>query len=297
MRHFIRSIYITLAALILIGGSQYLYAWTAPTSGAPNNNTPAPLHVGSGIQNKTGGIGLGGLLASSSAVFTGGVKITTGQPGLGKVLVSDDAGNASWKSFSEIIVATKNKIKLDTCPAGSAKMTLSGRTFCGYERTTGGVGYCDPFGQEYDTQVACWDIGHGRNHGINAYPQGCQAWEGDENYGGQGALFYCEKKSYTPKTSEDCTLTGAVLGSISEPAFSSSPILTCAVYTPYTYYFCEPNGYNWLGNKTTYDTGTLSGTTCLVTTWIGSRTYPATLGHATTTVCGPGWIEYKGTCI
>lgn len=295
MRHIINSLYITFGAVLLLGGAHYASAWTAPISAAPNNNSSAPLNISATNQSKLGNIGLGGLLVSGNSIFSNGVKITSGSPGLGKVLVSDDEGNASWKTFSEIIEQIKVQKVLDVCPTGSAKMTIAGKTFCGYERTTGGVGYCDKFGQEYDKQVACYDIGHGRNHGINAYPQGCQAWEGDENYGGQGALFYCEKKKYTPKTAEDCTASGAALGSINEPLFSTNPIVTCGIYSPYTFYYCEKHESDFLGKIMGRSTATLSGTSCKA--FLASKTYPATLGHATTTSCPSGWVDYMGTCI
>lgn len=337
MKQFLQGLKIFVAIIVLFGGMQYIYAWSAPASSAPGGNSVAPLNVSVLDQIKNGSLGLGGLVNSGNTLFTAGVKITSGSPGLGKVLVSDAEGNARWSSVSDILSATSTIA--GGCPAGSELMTITGvnREFCGYSRTTGSTAYCDAFGSEYDKNLGCWDIGHGNNHGIQSFASGCTAWEGAENYGGQGALFYCEKQRYVPKTAASCTAANTTVGAISAPsgapaisvgtsvatagtindtALSPNPITTCQLQTPYTYYQCDSRYYTGYQPPAFYAAGSLIGEACYVG-YSGNtiskygktfgpykygensvaHTYPATLVHATSTSCPTGWIDYAGTCI
>ena len=62
-------------ALILSIGVSYVYAWTGPTATAPNNNTSAPINVGTVSQVKSGGLGVTAFTADSIAL--NGNTITT----------------------------------------------------------------------------------------------------------------------------------------------------------------------------------------------------------------------------
>ncbi len=97
-----------LVALTFVLGT-ITYAWTgAPEGTPPANNVDAPVNVGVVTQLKSGALGIDGLFRSyGSAIFDGGVKIST-DSGLGKILTSDAAGNASWTSTSSLGISGGN---------------------------------------------------------------------------------------------------------------------------------------------------------------------------------------------
>lgn len=64
---------------------QFTQAWSNPAGAPPTGNVPGPLTTADGDQRKTGSLTLGGL------------SLTDGTQGDGKVLVSDPAGNATWE--------------------------------------------------------------------------------------------------------------------------------------------------------------------------------------------------------
>jgi hypothetical protein len=91
------TIAVTLAFVFAIGLSVVNADWTAPISTAPtcttgNPGCDAPINVSSVSQIKNGGLSVLGLLVQ------GGLQITSGSPGLYKVLTSDAAGNATWQA-------------------------------------------------------------------------------------------------------------------------------------------------------------------------------------------------------
>ncbi len=273
-------------ALFLFLSATLVYAWTAPTGTPPSENSAGPLDVGSVNQLKNGTLGTGGLLVQGDTSLQDKTQITGGNPGLGKVLVSDASGNASWMDY---VQARKNADRL-RCPDGSSKISLNGRTFCGYWKSIPQMTvYCDPFGQTHDPLVACYDTGIGQNHGVQPFANGCTAWEGDRNYGAGAGKMYCEKLAYYPHSASDCTAKGAVLGTIKDGTLSLDPIVTCNIPTPYSYMGCtsgfpyaggcwKPNGFYALG------------------AWFPALT-AADLIQGVNNVCMPGWINYIGNCI
>lgn len=274
--------------LSFLGIASLLYAWVPPTQVAPMGNTVPPIHASSSNQIKNAAIAVGGLGVLGDAVFNKGIQIKSGNPGPGKVLTSDEKGNVRWEDYS-VVKRIARKYK---CPRGSSLMTLDGKTFCGYKKTTDYVGtrnpvaYCDTFGKSYDSLVDCFDLGHGRNHGVNKFWNGCQAWEGEKNYGGERGLLICEKSIYIPKTAADCTNRTAVLGTLNDTTVSPNPIVTCNIYKPYTYQGCA--------------VGTQYGNYCVRTANKGDVRNPIsglqTL-NATSTICPEGWMKYLNDCI
>ena len=123
----------------LIVGISYLEAWTAPTGNPPNNNTDAPLNVGSLGQIKMGPLTVNGggynyglsvpfgavLIGTStipSSLSGSKIAIVDGSQGDGKVLVSNSQGVATWKATSTLgITGGGTSIILTpiTCPSGS----------------------------------------------------------------------------------------------------------------------------------------------------------------------------------
>lgn len=264
-----------------------VFAWSEPTGIAPNNNSAIPLNISNTSQIKNGTLGLNGLLVVGSTSLQDKIQIKGGNPGAGKVLVSDAEGNASWQNY---VQARKNADKL-RCPAGSSKINLNGRTFCGYWKTLGQeTKYCDVFGKSYDAMVACYDKGVGRNHGVTPFAHGCTAWEGERNYGGGGGKMYCEKLVYTPKDPSDCTDPKAIRGILNDTTLSSDPITTCNVQTPYTYKGCT-NGFQSFGMCIYY-------TTPAQFLFGGGQRYGALEDiWATSTTCMAGWTKYLDNCI
>lgn len=49
-----QSLFTIIICLILLGGINYVMAWTAPSASPPDNNVDAPINVGSTAQTKTG---------------------------------------------------------------------------------------------------------------------------------------------------------------------------------------------------------------------------------------------------
>jgi hypothetical protein len=283
-----KGILLGLCAVVLFGFAANSDAWIAPTRQAPDGNTMPPVNSSPLMQDKEGSMSLGSLSVFGDSVFTSGIKITEGNPGIGKVLMSDEEGIVRWETYEN----AKKIAKKYKCPEGSSLLTLEDRTFCAYSKWTSGYGYCDKFGQSFDPMIECWDVGHGRNHGVSPYWNGCYAWEGPKNYGGQGAKFFCEKQVYVEKKPSDCTDEKAVLGTINEPLFSSEPITTCSILTPYTYKGCLQ--------------GVLHEGLCMPMRipikWLwfsglaGSVTSPVDI-NATSTTCPVGWTRYLDICI
>jgi hypothetical protein len=270
--------------LFLFLSASLVYAWTAPTATPPGSNSAGPLNISDASQIKNGTLGIGGLLVNGSSSLQDKIQIAGGNPGVNKVLVSDAAGNARWMDY---LLARKNADRF-RCPNGSSRISLNGKTFCGYIKTTSGQ--CDAFGKTYDSMVACYDKGIGRNHGITPTATGCYGWEGRHNNGGPGVKFYCEKLAYNPHSPSDCTDSRAVKGTLSDTSLSPTTINTCNIPTPYTYQGCT--------------TGTQVGNGCLKTEaqnmWGGFGGWGISgfdTIHATSTSCMPGWSKYINDCI
>lgn len=277
-----QGVLLGLCAVLLFGLASISGAWTAETQTAPAGNTKPPINSATSTQDKIGSISLGSLGVFGDSSFTRGIKITTGNPGVGKVLMSDESGVVRWETYAN----AKRIAKKYKCPKGSSLLTLENKTFCAYSRITGGYGYCDKFGQSYDPMVQCWDIGHGRNHGVSPYWNGCLAWEGEKNYGGQGAKFFCEKQIYIEKLASECTDRKAVVGTINDVSLSPNPITTCNILTPYTYKGCVE--------------GRAVGNYCIPTSGksFGTRSIGTLVDiQATSTTCPAGWMKYIDNCI
>jgi len=92
----------TLLIGVLVGASTLSViaqssGWVAPTATPPGGNVPAPINVGSILQEK-----VGGLWIKSGLAVDGNLIIATGSPVTGKVLTAvDNTGLATWKN-SEI---------------------------------------------------------------------------------------------------------------------------------------------------------------------------------------------------
>ncbi len=134
-----------LVALTFVLGT-ITYAWTgAPEGTPPANNVDAPVNVGVATQLKSGALGIDGLFRSyGSAIFDGGVKISTGS-GLGKILTSDAAGNASWTSTSSLGISGVGDVTSITggaCEVGQVVQSISatGTVTCGVD-AGGGTGF------------------------------------------------------------------------------------------------------------------------------------------------------------
>ncbi|MCF7865724.1 MAG: hypothetical protein K9M11_04445 [Candidatus Pacebacteria bacterium] len=261
-----------------------VYAWSEPTGTAPDNNSAAPLNISNVSQIKNGTLGVGGLLVTGSTSLQDKVQITGGNPGAGKVLVSDADGNASWQDY---VQARKNATRLQ-CPNGSSRINLNGKTFCGYWKTVSG--YCDAFGKSYDPLVACYDKGIGRNHGVSPFEFGCTSWEGPRNNGGPGLKFYCEKLAYNPKDASECTDPKAVVGILNDSTLSATTITTCNISTPYTYKGCA--------DGTAFGSYCYGGTNTTTTFGVFTVPYaPMKDLWATSTKCMAGWTKYINDCI
>jgi len=91
--------FIIIGILVLLGFAGQLSAWTPPVSSPIGGNTLPPINIGNGDQRKNGGLGLGALAVNRDTVFIGNLKIQSGEPGKGKILVAiDRQGNARWAS-------------------------------------------------------------------------------------------------------------------------------------------------------------------------------------------------------
>jgi len=90
---------IILSSLLVI---TVIYAWQEPLAAPPGGNLPPPLHQGSAIQTKTGGLNLMGNVGIGTTGPTtrldvdGVVRIRGGSPAAGRVLTSTADGTASW---------------------------------------------------------------------------------------------------------------------------------------------------------------------------------------------------------
>jgi hypothetical protein len=96
MKYFITptNIKTIIVSLVLFAAVPVAFAWTAAPANPPKDNVPAPVNVSASDQNKQGKLGLGGL-----AVF-GKFQLIDGTQGVGKVLVSDVDGKATWGTIS-----------------------------------------------------------------------------------------------------------------------------------------------------------------------------------------------------
>lgn len=83
-----------ITSLVLFAAVPVAFAWTVPPANPPKDNVAAPVNVSNTDQNKQGKLGLGGL-----AIF-GKFQLIDGTQGVGKVLVSDADGKASWAPIS-----------------------------------------------------------------------------------------------------------------------------------------------------------------------------------------------------
>ncbi len=100
-KDFFKTTLITsLAFIFAIGLSVVNAEWTTAPAGTPPvcptgyPGCDAPLNVSSASQVKGGGLSVLGLL------IRGGLEITSGTPGVGKVLTSDARGTATWQTVS-----------------------------------------------------------------------------------------------------------------------------------------------------------------------------------------------------
>ncbi len=91
-----KNITTIITSLILFASVPVAFAWTAAPKNPPKDNAPAPITVADVDQNKQGKLGLGGL-----AVF-GKFQLIDGTQGVGKVLVSDANGKASWAPMAGV---------------------------------------------------------------------------------------------------------------------------------------------------------------------------------------------------
>lgn len=93
-------LYVTLSALILLGGVGQLGAWSSPKGTPPNFNTLPPIHEGATNQVKEGAFGVNWMAVRGDAVLLGNVKAPKGTPGPNMVLTAiDSEGNAEWRAL------------------------------------------------------------------------------------------------------------------------------------------------------------------------------------------------------
>ena len=179
--------YAFIIAVVLVGSSNVAGAWVSPKLAPPSGNVAAPINIGSVAQQKNGILGVNGLGVFGQSIFNGTIQIADGTQDTGKILMSDAQGNASWQYPPP--VPTCNVAAQAQCPANSTQMSINSQTFCGYSKSIGGgTYYCNGT----DTLVYCEDMGVGKNHGVNAFSNGCTAWEGRGNGGGPGGTMYCK---------------------------------------------------------------------------------------------------------
>jgi len=82
--------------------------WASPSVAPTGGNTPSPINVGNDAQWKVGGLFVGGFRSTGYGIIDanlevgGTVKIAGGNPAQDKVLASDVAGLASWKTLAEL---------------------------------------------------------------------------------------------------------------------------------------------------------------------------------------------------
>lgn len=84
MKYIKQSFLFTAWSFFLVAGVSIASSWVGPTAEPPNNNVFAPINVSSISQIKTG------------ALSVGGFSLIDGTQGVGKFLVSDANGKASW---------------------------------------------------------------------------------------------------------------------------------------------------------------------------------------------------------
>ncbi|MBU3669060.1 MAG: hypothetical protein FGM57_03820 [Candidatus Taylorbacteria bacterium] len=179
-----KTIYLIVVLAVLFSGAQAVLSWSpSPFSSPTAGNSDAPIHTGDITQKKKGDFAVSAFAAYKDAAFTNKVKIADGSQAEGKILISDANGNTTWGYPPEYAAPGEAD-----CPPGTSVMSSTGE--CGYQYTlvTGGTTYC--YGS--DELVRYWDSGHGRNHGAyKLEPNGCHAWEGSKNYGGQSCTLEC----------------------------------------------------------------------------------------------------------
>jgi hypothetical protein len=93
---------LTFALGIIVGAvfsSIIVFAWTGPSSSAPNNNVSAPLNVGSTNQVKNANLGVNGLAVFGNSILQAGSYLnwgaTSGTNGYG---IWDNAGTLQFKN-------------------------------------------------------------------------------------------------------------------------------------------------------------------------------------------------------
>jgi len=139
---YITSFKIIILALFLAVGISWVQAqWTGPTASFPDGNTERPINVGADLQAKSGSLWanfLGsdtGFFAQGNAEIGGTLTIGGGNPGIGKILTSQDTGGlATWNTIS--FSCTKR--------TASSLGTSVSRSCIPTEIVTGGGGTCTP---------------------------------------------------------------------------------------------------------------------------------------------------------
>lgn len=148
MKHFVSFKKYANVNIILIAASFFavssgvLAAWNNPNTSPPNDNVDPPVNVSGDPQKKSGDLNIGGGLdywitkdgdsfslkndagtdkfivgQDGNIIVNGQIKITGGTPGLNKLLVSDAAGLASWKTAADAGIT-------GSLPAGMLGQTL-----------------------------------------------------------------------------------------------------------------------------------------------------------------------------
>ena len=93
--------------MVVVGVGYATAAWTPPTVAPPDVNIPAPINAVLNSQSKLGRLFINtdtvtpyaiGLSVFGKTILNGPVQITTGTPGLNKVLTDiDGTGNVGWR--------------------------------------------------------------------------------------------------------------------------------------------------------------------------------------------------------
>ena len=107
----LKSIFVIVAFALSI---KAVAIWAPPTGGPTGNQTPPPVNVGTAVQQKTGGLVVGGFRTTGPGIadstfdidglvtLNGGLKITSGAPGLNKILSSDADGDVAWSTLAAV---------------------------------------------------------------------------------------------------------------------------------------------------------------------------------------------------
>lgn len=206
------------------------FAWNDPSQNPPNDNAVPPINISSADQIKTGSISIGGgqdywvtkdgdsfALKDDSGNFrlilgqdgnmglgttgpgaklevAGQIKITGGSPGLNKVLSSDAAGLASWKTASDLSLGL---------PAGAVGQTLrhNGTSWIANsiifnDGVNVGIGTAAPGAKlEVAGQVKITGGAPGAGKVLTSNAAGLATWENPAagSIGGSGTINYVSK--------------------------------------------------------------------------------------------------------